>query len=58
MILTHVIIEDIKKRLKAYDTIKPKMDELKFVEAIMTDYKIDRKEALKVIQHVRRLGLK
>lgn len=48
------IAKDISKRLEEYDTTRPRMDELKFIQKVMDDYNLNRKEAVKLIQSVRR----
>ena len=50
------IVKDISKRLEEYDTTRPRMDELKFIQKIMDDYNLSRKEAVKLIQSVRRMS--
>ena len=54
MVLNKEVIVDITKRLNEYDTIRPRMDELKFIRKIMDDYSLSRKEAVSLIQSVRR----
>lgn len=46
------MVKDISKRLEEYDTTRPRMDELKFIQKIMDDYHLSRKEAVKLIQSV------
>lgn len=48
------MVKDISKRLEEYDTTRPRMDELKFIQKIMDDYHLSRKEAVNLIQSVRR----
>ena len=50
------MVKDISKRLEEYDTTRPRMDELKFIQKIMDDYNLSRKEAVKLIQSVRRMS--
>lgn len=55
--LTEDIIKDMTRRIEEYDTIRPRLDELKFIADIMNDYNVDRKEAIKMVQSVRRLNV-
>ncbi len=56
MDLSPEIIQDISERLYKYDTIRPRIDELKFIKEIGDDYNLNRKETIKLIQTVRRLN--
>lgn len=57
MVLKKEVFEDIAKRINEYDTTRPRMDELKFIQKIMDDYNVDRKEAIKMVQSARRLNV-
>lgn len=50
------VIYDIQNRLKIYDSSFPKVDELEFVNNIMIDYGVSRKEAIKMVRYVRKLN--
>ena len=56
MVLSPETLTDITERLKKYDTTRPRMDELKFVQDIGNDYNLNRKETIELIQAVRRLN--
>lgn len=56
MVLSPETLTDITERLKKYDTTRPRMDELKFVQDIGNDYNLNRKETVELIQAVRRLN--
>lgn len=56
MVLSPETLADITERLKKYDTTRPRMDELKFVQGIGKDYNLNRKETIELIQAVRRLN--
>lgn len=50
----HNVCSNVAQALTVYDASKPKMDELKFVDDICRENKINRKEALFAIRSVRR----
>ena len=42
-------------RIREYDNSHPKMDELKFINAIMKDYAVTRNDAIEMVQYMRRI---
>ena len=52
--LDNKTINDIENRLRIYDSSFPKVDELEFVNNIMIDYDVSRKEAIKLVRYVRK----
>lgn len=50
-------IDDMIKRIREYDTTRPRMDELKFIADIMKDYSVTRNDAVEMIQYIRRIFL-
>jgi hypothetical protein len=47
---------DIDAAIQEYDTFKPKMDELKFVKALVDKYGVERGDVILRIQYVRRIN--
>lgn len=56
--LDNKTINDIENRLRIYDSSFPRVDELEFVNNIMIDYDVSRKEAINMIRYVRKLKRK
>ena len=54
--LDNKTINDIENRLRIYDSSFPRVDELEFVNNIMIDYDVSRKEAINMIRYVRKLN--
>lgn len=54
--LDNKTINDIENRLRIYDSSFPRVDELEFVNNIMIDYGISRKEVIKMVRYVRKLN--
>lgn len=52
--LDNKTINDIENRLRIYDSSFPRVDELEFVNNIMIDYDVSRKEAIKLVRYVRK----
>ena len=50
-------IDDMIARIKEYDSARPRMDELKFVNSIMKDYAVTRSDAIEMVQYIRRIFL-
>ena len=48
-----ILVANLKQRIHEYDTIRPRIDELKFISEIMLNYKLDRDNAVKLIQYIR-----
>ena len=46
-------IEEISKEIKRYDSSRPRLDELKFVNDLCKRYNVDRRTIVKRIQNVR-----
>jgi len=49
-------IEEISKEIKRYDSSRPKLDEIKFVNELCKKYDVDRKTIIQRIQNVRRIS--
>ena len=49
-------INDIENRLRIYDSSFPRVDELEFVNNIMIDYDVSRKEVIKMVRYLRKLN--
>ena len=48
-------IDDMLMRIREYDSARPRMDELKFINNIMKDYSVTRNDAVEMIQYIRRI---